>query len=168
MKLIKLYKPLTYTLSLPVLILSICCLFGILLAFVNPTMMIPIFILLCVVIYYISSFIFLWRIILSQRTCKKITKDLIKINGMISIVFCVMILLNFSTLLFNPSLIQKGIMEAMAQNTANLPPSFTNDMLIKFVWILMSLFALFALMLLTHIIIGFRLMKQYASSFLEQ
>ena len=167
MKLIKFYKPLTYSLSLPIFLLALCSLIGIFAAFINPAMMIPVFIMVCVVIYYFSSFIFFWRTILSQRTCKKIIKDLMKINGMIAIIFCVVTLLNFSTMLLDNSLLQKTITEAMAQNTSKLPPQFTNDMIVKFVWLFMGLIALFATVLLAHIIIGFRLMKQFASSFVE-
>ena len=165
MKLIKIYKPLTYFLVLPSAIVGLFSFVGFFVAIANPPFLLDVFITACSVVYFICSFIFLWRIIISQKTCKKIIKDLIKINGYISVLFAVKILFAFVALLINPTILKTNIQDAIAQNAASFPPNISVEMIVKFAWFLLSLITIYAAVLLTHIIISFRLLKEYEKSF---
>jgi len=168
MKLIKLYKPLTYFLVLPTAIIALFSFVGFFIAIANPPFLLDVFITACAVVYFISAFIFFWRTLICQKTCKKIIKDLIKINGFIAILFAVKIIVAFVALLVDSNLLKAGIEEAMAQNTASFPPTVTKEMIIKFAMFFMGLITLYATVLLVHIIVSFRLVKEFASSFLAE
>ena len=168
MKLIKVYKLLTYFLALPTAIVALFTLVGILVGLANPGILLDVFITACSVVYFISSYIFLSKILLAQATCKKIIKDLIKINGFISIFFAVKIMMGFLALLIEPSLLQKLIGDAMAQNTAAFPPDFNKGMFVKLAWFFMSAISVYAIALLVHIIITFKLVKENIASFISE
>lgn len=168
MKLIKLYKPLTYFLILPSTIIGLFSFFGFFIAIANPPVLLDVFITACAVVYFIGAFIFFWRTIVCQKTCKKIIKDLIKINGYISVLFTTKIILAFIALMIDPTVLKATIDAAMAQNAATFPAAITSEMVIKFAWLFMILLTIYATVLLIHIIITFRLLKEFASSFISE
>jgi hypothetical protein len=165
---IKIFKALTYTLAVPTGFVALFSLFALLVALMNPAMLIPVFVMICVVVYVIVSFIFLNKTIVNKKTTKKIIKDLFKINGIIASIFAVMCLVDFVSLIFSPSIISEGITKAMAENPSSFPAPITNEMMIKFSWYFLSAIGIYAIMLAIHLIIGFRLIKEYASSFLQE
>ena len=168
MNIIKVYKPLTYILALPTAIVALFTIFGILLAIMNPVMLLPIFILLCVVTYVICSYIFLFKIIIAQKTSKKILKDLLRINGIIALIFSVMNLINLASIIFNPMIMDKIVADAITQSASSFPAGVTKEMIAKIAWTFIGLIAFYSAVLITHIIIGFGLMKRFASSFLAE
>ncbi len=168
MKLIKVYKLLTYFLTIPTAIIALFTLVGILVGIANPSILLDVFITACSVIYFISSFIFLNRIILSKKTCKKIIKDLIRINGFISIFFAVKIIMGFLALLVKPSLLQQMVTDAMTQNATAFPPDFNKEMFIKLAWFFMSAISVYAIALLVHIMVTFKLAKENIASFISE
>lgn len=168
MNLIKPYKFLTYLLMIPTFLIGFFALIGVLIAFINPQILIPIFILICVVIYVISSYVFLNKILIKNLKAKKILKDLIKINGLIAIIFCVLNIVQIIMLFFNPVLLEKSINDIMIQNAANLPANFTKELMTKMLWFFISLISLFSAILLVHIVISFKLLKATFNSFIHE
>ena len=164
---IKIFKVLTYILSVPTAIMGFFSFFALLLALMNPPMLIPVFVMICVVVYIITSFVFLNKTIISQKQTKKIVKDLYKINGIITAIFSVMCIIDFVSLLVSPSLINEGIAKFFAQKTSEIPPQLTKELMIKFIWFFLIAIGIYASLLLVHLVIGFKLLKEFASSFLQ-
>lgn len=166
MNIIKVYKLLTYLLAIPTAFIGLFSLFGLLLALLNPILLLPIFILLCVVIYVICSFTFLFKIINAQKLGKKILKDLLKINGIIALAFSVLNIINLSSIIFNPAMMDKLVADAITQSASSFPAGITKEMIANVAWTFIVFMTIFSTVLITHIIISFNLIKRYASSFL--
>jgi hypothetical protein len=164
---VKVFKVLTYVLAVPTAFVAFFTFFGLLAAFMNPPMLIPIFILACVVVYVISSFIFLQKTIILQTQTKKRIKDLLKINGIITVIFSTICLIDFISMLTQPATIEAGISKAFAENPNVVPPQFTKQMMVKIVWVLLSFTGIYSILLLVHYAIGLKLRKQYDSLFLN-
>ncbi len=165
MNITKVYKTLTYILSVPTALIGLLSIFGILIALMNPIMLLPIFLLICVVVYVVVSYIFLSKIIVAQQTRKKIIKDLLKINGVIAFFFGAMNLVNFVSMLLHPSLIEKSIADVFSQSASAFPPGYSKEMFIKLAWTVTGLISIYSALLVAHIVLSFRLIKQYAGSF---
>ncbi len=166
MNLTKIYKWLTYILAIPTAFIAFFSLFGILIAIANPQMLIPVFIMVCIVLYYISSFIFLRKAITKNLTCKKIIKDLIKINSIASLFFSVLNIIQIFSILFNPSFVETTINTIIEQNQGNINTIFNKHQITSLFYTVSGIIALFSILLITHILIGFKLIKTYADSFL--
>ncbi len=164
---IKIFKALTYILSVPTAIMGFFSFFALLVAFMNPPMLIPVFVMICVVVYVVTSFVFLNKTIIGQKQTKKIIKDLYKINGIIASIFAIMCIVDFVSLLVNPSLIQEGITKIFTEKSTEMPPQITKELMLKFTWFFLTAIGIYACLLLVHLIIGFRLLKEYANSFFQ-
>ena len=167
MNLTKIYKWLTYILAIPTAFIAFFSLFGILIAMANPQMLLPVFIMVCIVLYYISSFIFLRKVVIKQLTCKKIIKDLIKINSIASLIFSVLNIVQIFSILFNPSFVEANINTIVQQNQGNINTIFSKHQIATLFYTVSGIVALFSVLLITHILIGFKLIKTYDDSFLK-
>lgn len=168
MNIIKVYKPLTYILALPTAYITLSILSTLLQGILNPPILLVIFMLACCVVYAIASFIFLQKVLINNKQVKKTIKDLIKINGTIAFVLSIIILLICTVVLTNLSALTTNLELFFKENQTQLPPQFTNEMMIKSVLIVTSILGVYAIVLIVHIRIGFKLLKQYDSCFLPQ
>lgn len=168
MNLTKIYKWLTYILAIPTAFIALIAFIVSLVALANPTIKIIIiaFILVCIVLYYISSFIFLKKVITKSLTCKNIIKDLIKINSIASLIFSLLNIVQFFSILFNPSLVEISINDIIEQNQGNINAIFSKQQITSLFYTISGILALFSILLITHILIGFKLIKEHADSFL--
>ena len=165
---IKIFKTLTYIISVPTAFIAFFSFLALLAALMNPTILIPVFIMICVVVYVATSFVFLNKTIIRQMQTKKIVKDLFKINGIIASIFSVMCIIDFLSFIVKPSLISTGVAEIFAQKSAEIPSQLTKELMIKITWVFLAAIGIYACLLAVHLIIGFRLLKEYASSFLQE
>jgi len=153
------YKIISY------ILLPVAALFGVftlLLLFValaNPPMLLPLFVVACVVIYIITSFKFLNKGIMQNKECKPGLRDWIKVNAYVSIVFATLMLIQTIAVVQNPELMSKALDDTLAMQPANQP--FSKNMLMKMVTGIMYFFGVVSLLLLIHIFTTFRLLKQY-------
>ncbi len=164
---IKIFKALTYILSVPTAFMGFFSFFALLVALTNPPMLIPVFVMICVVVYITTSFVFLNKTIIGQKQTKNMVKDLFKINGIVTAIFSVMCIIDFVSLVINPSLIQEGITKVFAEKSSEMPPQLTKELMIKFIWFFLTVIGIYACLLLVHLIVGFKLLKEYASFFLQ-
>lgn len=167
MNLTKIYKWLTYILAIPTAFIAFFSLIGILVALANPQMLIPVFIMVCIVLYYISSFIFLRKVINKNLTCKKIIKDLIKINSIASLIFSILNIVQVFSILFKPAFVETTINTIIEQNQGNINAIFSKHQISTLFYSVSGIVALFSILLITHILIGFKLIKQHEDSFLN-
>ena len=124
MNLTKTYKWLTYFLAIPTSIIALFALIGVLIAFANPQFLIPVFVLVCIVLYIISSYIFLNKVLIKQGNCRKVIKDLIKINAFASLFFSILNIIQFITILSTPSFVDATIAGILEQNQASFSRFF--------------------------------------------
>lgn len=154
---------------LTLVLLPFAALFGFLalmmlfVALANPPMLLPVFVVACVAIYVFASFNFLNKGILQGRQCKTSLKDWIRVNSYVSIVFSVMVLLNFAASISNPDLLSQAVDQAMPMQGDQA--RFSKQELVAATRLLMFIIGTFAALLLIHIIISFRLLKQFAHRF---
>ncbi|HMO31897.1 MAG TPA: hypothetical protein PKE63_01530 [Lacibacter sp.] len=93
-------------------------------------------------------------------------KDFIKVNGYVSLVFVVQMVLSYIAVQANPQLMQEQIRQvAEMQGSANQLPA---GMLLKMMHIMIWVLFLYALLLGYHVFTTFRLLRQHAHLFVQQ
>ena len=167
MNTIKVYKWITYILLIPTFFIALFSLFGILFAMLNPQILIPVFIMVCIVLYNISSFIFLRKSLINNLICKKIIKDLIKVNAIAAIIFSVLNLFQFIKIIFNKTAIETAVQDIYTQNQGNISSIFSKAQITNLFWVTTIVVAIYSILLLFHIFLSFKLIKSHADSFLK-
>lgn len=153
------YRVLTFVL------LPIAAIFGfidvslLLLAFANPSALLPVFAIACIVIYVFTSLSFLVKGILGGRPCKPSLRDWIRVNAFVSIAFCGLGIIEYITLLNNKSVASEVVKQAMLQ--PGIPPEMTAALLEQILLSFLLFFFIFSVVLIIHIFISFRLLKQF-------
>lgn len=137
----------------------------VLVALANPVLFLPVFLLGSGVVYVIASFIFLQKGIDNHQPCKHRLKDWIRVNAFVSIAFCVLMLFNCVTFLSNPNSFAEMMHQAISQQPMMTLPEATYIKMMKGV---LYFFLGYALILLAHIFLTFRLLKAYAGMFKEK
>ena len=160
-----LYRILTYALLPIAALLGLGALMFLMMALANPALFLPVFTTAATVIYIVASLIFLQTAILGNKACKKSLRDWIRVNAFVAIVVAAGSLMQGISLLRDPAVVkameeQYSAMAAQSGNDAPLP--FDMAVLMRAVaWFVIG----FAVALITHILLGFRLLKQYAGYF---
>ncbi len=159
------YKILTYILLIPAIILSIMVLILVGPAFANPSLLLVLFMVACVAIYTFTSFNFLKQAIEKNKQLNSSARDWIKVNAIVTIVFAVLMLLSSYTLFTQPGLVGDTLEQVREQYpTAEI----TEEGLIKSVQSMMMVFGIYSVLLLIHIFLTYRLLKQLAHIFVSK
>lgn len=163
MKSLLLYRILTYILMVVAGFFALMLLAVLPAALANPVLLIVVFLLACVIIYSYTSSRFLHKGIYGHEYCKPQLRDLIRVNSFFSMGIAVLFLMQSITLLSNPHLADETATQAMD----NMPPeaSLSKESIIRIIRFIERFFLIFGIILLTHIIITFRLLKQYRDVF---
>ncbi len=163
MKSLVLYRIFSYFLIAIGALLGVASLFALLVALSNPVLLISVFVIVAVVIYSFSSFFFLLNGIDGKQQLKPKTKDLINVNAYVALVFVMMNILQFVSVISNPGILNDAMKQvAEFQNAKSpLPSGLILKVMKGFIWF----FLIYSLILGAHISMTFRLMKQYAHLF---
>ena len=159
------YRLLTYALLPVAALLGLGALMFLMMALAQPALFLPVFTTAATVIYIVASLIFLQTAIVGNKACKKSLRDWIRVNAFVAIVVAAGSLMQGISLLRDPAVVkameeQYSAMAAQSGNDAPLP--FDMAVLMRAVaWFVIG----FAVALITHILLGFRLLKQYAGYF---
>ncbi len=136
-------------------------------ALANPAMLLPVFILAAFVIYTFASLRFLTKSIDINKPCKPSLRDWIRVNAFVSAFMGIMLLLNTLTIFFMSDIMLRQALTEILEKQVNVPPMLNIELFIK-IMKLAAWFMLFvSVILLTHIILNFRLMKLYKHLFQE-
>lgn len=147
------------------ILLPIAALFGVFtlillfVALANPPMLLPLFVVACVVIYVITSFKFLNKGIIRKNECKPGLRDWIKVNAYVSVIFATLMLIQTIAVVQNPELMSKALDDTLAMQPAN--QQLSKAMMMNMVTGIMYFFGVISVLLFIHIFITFRLLKQY-------
>lgn len=153
-----------------VFILAFIMLPFLLLSLSNPALLFGIFVFACVVIYMVKSVQFFRRSVVPGLPAKANTRDWIRVNAFVSIVFVLEILFNGYYMFFN----SKELMTTLqiwlnklqdAQGTASVPISA--EQMYGALKSLMIFFLVLAVLLMVHIVCSFKLLKKYRDLFVH-
>jgi len=160
---IVIYKIISFVLLPVAAIFGIVCLLSILTAISNPTMLISVFLNACMVIYVITSFIFLTKGIDGGRQCKPVLRDWIRINAFITFAFYLLAAIAFSAIKFNKSFLNDALQQMEAQGS--IPPGITAGELQQMAGTFVNFLLVLSILLVIHILITFHLMNKYRNLF---
>jgi len=159
MKLLPIYRILSYILLPIISLIGIVDVFIFFLALANPIMLLGVFILACVVIYSISAFIFLRKGLDQAKPCNPNLKDWIRVNAFVTLVFAFQGLIEAVMKIVNPVLLKQTVTEVYTMQQQMMPSNATEatmlGMMKTAVWVSVAL----SILLLTHVILTFRLLK---------
>jgi hypothetical protein len=165
MKQISFYRILTYLLFPFVILFGFMALIMLMIALANPAALLPVFLLVCVVIYTFASYSFLNKGIAHGKPCRPSLKDLIKVNAYVSMVFGGWWLVQSVAALANPSALRESVSTALAEQKTALPQGITESMMLQGMKGVLYFLIIFCIALLIHISISFRLLKAYRHVF---
>lgn len=144
--------------------MPVAVLFGITVLFLlgvalsNPAMLLPLFLLACIVIYSFASLNFLIKGIDGKKYLKRSSKDWLKVNAYGSIVFAILIISECLVFLFHPEVMK----ETMAQAKQTSTQLNMNEADLKTYLTSVSYFLLvYGIVLLIHVIMSLQYVKQY-------
>lgn len=163
MKLLSIYRIISYLLVIIAGILGFAVLFALLLALANPALLLSVFIAVAVVLYTFSSFVFLIKGVDGKQKLRSRMKDFIKVNAYVSIVFAVMNIIQAVSVILTPTILNDAMSQiaSMQQSPTPLPAGTVLKVVKGMIWFLL----VYGILLSVHIQITFRLMKQHASVF---
>lgn len=165
MKLLTIYRILSYILLPIIALIGLVDVFIFFIALANPIMLLGVFILACVVIYSISAFIFLKKGIDQTKPVNPNLKDWIRVNAFVTLVFVFQGLIEAVMKILNPVLLKQTVTDVYAMQQQMMPSGATEanmlGMMKTAVWVSVVL----SVLLLTHVILTFRLLKLYKNIF---
>ena len=130
----------------------------------NPALLLVTFVLACVPIYAFTANYFYNKSVKKGEPCKPSLKEWIKANAIVSIIFSVFILIacmGMLAALNNPKFAE----DIRAQLEANSTTQVSAADLAKMMRIYCYIFIPFSILLITHIILTFRILKRYNHMF---
>lgn len=114
------------------------------------------FVLIAIILYTWFSNRFYKRVVLQQQEVQESLKHLVRVNGIVAIIYSILLILMSAVVVQNPARFFQSL------QSVHLPVS------IAAIKTAMLLVAGYALILLVHVVWTFRLMKRYAIFFQEQ
>ncbi|GAO44834.1 hypothetical protein [Flavihumibacter petaseus] len=160
-----LYRILTYTLLIAGALFAMAFLSTLMLALANPILLLPVFVIGCLLIYTYTSWRFLSKAIDAHQYCKRSLRDLIRVNGFVSLFLgCYMLIVAYM-MLFRPEMLDTAIDQAISMQKTTVEGM--EDAMRKTIPLMAKLMLTYAIVLITHIFITFRLIRQHADAFDE-
>lgn len=158
-----LYRIFSFVLIVIAAFFGIASLFALLMALVNPALLLSVFVIIAVVIYSIASFVFLQKGINSNQPLQPRLKDWIKVNAYVAIVFVGMNIFQSVAVINNPALLQEAMKQAtgMQAFASPLPEALMLKMIKVIIWFML----IYSVTLGLHILQTFRYLKEYAHLF---
>lgn len=163
---LNLYSIFSYFLIVIAAIFGLLSLLGLLMALVNPALLLSVFIIASVVIYCTASFIFLQKGINSNQHLQPRLKDWIKVNAYVAIVFVAMNIFQSVAVISNPSVLQKVMKQSFGMQAFESPLSET--FILKMIKVVVWFMLIYSTILGIHILQTFRYLKEYAHLFAEK
>ncbi len=163
MKTLTIYRIFSYILIIIALFLGLAVVLALFLALANPALLLNVFVAAAVVMYSISSFLFLINGIDGKKNQKPGLKDFIKVNAFVATVFAVMNIFQAATVIMNPSVLNEAIAKMPNLTTAN--QTIPIGLILKVMKAIMWFLLLYSIVLLVHIQLSFHHLKQFAHLF---
>ncbi|RYF96383.1 MAG: hypothetical protein EOO00_02845 [Chitinophagaceae bacterium] len=165
MKKLVVYRIITYILLFIAAFLSVGVFSSILAALANPAALLPLFLMACIIIYTYCSWRMLVRGIDKNIPCAKTLRELIRVNGYVTLglsALCLVSMIVIST--------QPGSLETILEQVrAAQPPGMkmTEQELISRTQFTMRFLMAYTALLVIHVILTFRIVKRNPQIFEE-
>ncbi len=143
-----LYRILSLIINAIAMLITISLVFSIPLLVSSPVTLLSGFLMVAVILYAWYSSKFCREVLLQHKTVKHSLKDLVRVNGIVTLVFSVLIILNVLFLLKNPGLFTDSI------------KNYGVEMPLKNITRFFYAMFFYAAILLTHVVWTFGLLKK--------
>ena len=163
MKIITLYRIFSYILIIIAFFLGLGVVLALFLALANPALLLNVFVAAAVVMYSISSFLFLINGIDGKKNQKPGMKDFIRVNAFVAIVFAVMNIFQAANVIVNPAVLNEAI--AKMPNLSTAKQTIPIGLILKVMKAILWFLLLYSMVLLVHIQVSFRYLKQFEHLF---
>jgi len=164
---LKLYKGLTYLLALPNAFLALVTIFGVLASILNPVMLLGMLLFVGTVLYAIFSFIFLQKGIINGKKCTLKLKRNLRMTSVFTILFSIMNLTNFITIVSNKASIDLMVSKFFEENKNFSQAILTPDLMSKVLTGTIYFMGIYAALLLLHTLMTYKFTKLYADIFVD-
>ena len=159
------YRIITYILLPFATLFALLTLVGLLVALANPQALLGVFFMACIVIYTFTSFSFLQKIG-PLKPAKPSLKDWIKVNAYVSVFFSTTIIIQTYFFFHDPNIAKAFIEQFISAQGSNASVAVLTPEKIRAILNgVFEVFAAYAAVLLVHIFLTFRLLRQFASLF---
>jgi hypothetical protein len=132
-------------------------------AFANPAMFLPLFLLSCIAIYTFTAFNFLVQGIDGSKTLKQSARDWIRVNAIGSSIWALMLIATCIAFLVQPGTLGDAVKQM--KDNAGSDVQVSEADLEKYLRITIYFFLVYAVVLLTHIIMSFQYLRSYGYLF---
>ena len=147
-------------LLLPIaLLFAISVLLFIRAAFANPGMLIPLFIIACVTIYSFAALNFLIKGIDGKKYLGRSSKELLKVNAIVSILFSLLMISQCVVFIIQPEMLHQLAVQAKQNSGDELKISL--DVFENYLRITSYFFLAYAIVLLIHTLLSFQFVRLY-------
>lgn len=163
MKNLIIYRIITYILLFIAAFLSVGVFTSLLAALSNPVALLPLFLMACIIIYSYSSWRFLVRGIDKNIPCKNTLRDLIKVNGYITLALASLCLFQMIVVLTQPGMISSILDQVKAAQPAG--QQMSEEVLLKWTHFTLRFLMAYGTLLIVHTILTFRLLKRFPDVF---
>jgi len=153
------YRVLSFLLLPFALLFSISVLIFISAALANPAMLLPLFIVVCVSIYSFASLNFLIKGIDGRKYLGRSSKDWLKVNAIVSIVFSWLMISQCILFIIHPEMLRELAVQVKQTSGDELkisPEVFENYLLITSYF-----FLAYSIVLFTHTLLSFQFVRRY-------
>ena len=128
-------------------------------AFDNPAMLFPLFLVACIAIYSFASLNFLIRGIDGKKFLGRSSKEWLKVNAIVSALFSILMISQCIVFIMHPEMLQD--LAAQARQNAGAELKVSNATIENYLRVTSYFFLVYAIVLLTHVILSFQYTKMY-------
>ncbi|MEI8098407.1 MAG: hypothetical protein WCG74_06205 [Sediminibacterium sp.] len=168
MQQLTIFKILTFILVPFAILFGLMDIILLLSALANPTFLFAVFLVGGFCIYVFASLFFITKHVKHNMPAPASTKDWIRVNAFVSLFFSFMFLMNSLSMFYMGDAELKNIIDKFLDTQSKLPAEFTPALFVKLMRSISYFFFFFSLILLAHLSICFKLLKQYAYLFLPK
>jgi hypothetical protein len=168
MKQLTLFRLFTYILLPFASFFAVMDLIMLLSAIGNPSLLLGVFLLAAFCIYVFASMIFLIRHIDRNQHAKSSLKDWIKVNAYASLFLGFQFLITAVGIFYMGEQDLKNVVDKFLESQPNMPSNLNIALFVKVMRGAAYFLFFFAFVLLVHITMGLRLLKQYAFLFADE
>src|ERR1044071_3232604 len=151
-----LYRILTIINNTVALLLAVSVFFSLPILFSSPLTMLSAFMMISIILYAFYSNRFIRTVLQQQQPVKPGLKDWIRVNGIVALVFSIIIIIDVAFLIRNPQIYVEAV--------KNLGVELPVEKVTGFFWVML----VYGLVLLTHVLWTFSLMKKYREYFSKE
>ncbi|MBV9986829.1 MAG: hypothetical protein JO301_04070 [Chitinophagaceae bacterium] len=164
-KQLSVFRVLTFVLVPFAGLFAMMSVFSLLVALANPAALISGFMMVAFVIYTFTSLAFLTRGIDAGRPLKASLRDWIRVNAFVSAFMAGLSILEMVIFALMDDAVLRDYINKSLEGQSNLPPMVNTAFFLTVIKIIVGFMAVLSVILLTHIVLNFRLMKAYRHLF---